>query len=225
MEKYRSTCLASCLASLCLLASSHALANPAFETQVTLSASEILPANILKGPYHQVSEKVSNDGFLNRYAIDSAYGQIQVTSTDKLRKFIDEINAIPRMQAVSQSDEFKEGIKTKGKGVVDGAKGLATDPVNTVGDAISGVGKLFSRGKEHLFDDSRSDAEGSRLASMSGYNLTKRQYAYAFGVDGYSHNTLMQESLGELVKAGYLGSMSMTALLAAVPGAAGTAVT
>ena len=224
MKKYRSLCLASGLALLSLTASKQVLANPNFETQVTLSASKILAENVLQGPNHTVLESVINDGYLNRYTIDTAYGQIQVSSTDKLKKYIDEINAIPRMNDVRQSDEFTKGITEKGKGVVEGAKNLATDPINTVGDAASGVGKLFSRGKEHLFGSDRSDAEGSRLASLSGYNMTKRQYAYAFGVDAYSHNTLMQERLGDLASAGYAGSMSMTALLAAVPGGAGTAV-
>ena len=206
------------------IAMSQANAKSTYETGIVLNASEILPKKVLTGPNHQVNEKVINDGYLNLYTINTKYGDIQVTSTDKLKKYINEINAIARMDAVKGSDEFKQGLSGKATDVVEGAKGLVTDPVNTVSAAASGVGKLFSRGKENLFGQSRSDAEGSRLADLSGYSKSKRDYAYEFGVDAYSDNKLMQEHLGDLVSAGYAGTMSMSVLLSAVPGAAGTVV-
>ena len=157
MARYQHALIFFLFTQLSLFSIQASAADTGFEQPATLKASEILPANVLKGPYHMVEEKVTNDGFLNRYTIDTPYGKIQVSSTDKLKKYIDEISAIPRMNAVQESDEFKKGIAEKGEDVVEGAKALASDPVGTVGNTISGVGKLFSRAKENMFEGSRSD--------------------------------------------------------------------
>ena len=196
-----------------------------YESSTVLKASQILPGNLLRGPNHQVDERVLNDGFLNTYTINSRYGMITAVSTAKLRKYINEINAIARMDAVKNSDEFKKGIKEKAGDVVEGAKNLAYDPIGTTSNAISGVGKLFSRGKENLFGGSRSESEGSRLQDLSGFSKTKRDYGYEFGVDVYSHNALLQEHLDSIALAGHGGSLAMSTMLMAVPGAAGAAVT
>jgi hypothetical protein len=207
-----------------LITISQAKANPAYETNIVLNASDVLSKKVLTGANYQVNEKVINDGYLNLYTINSKYGDIEVTSTDKLKKYIDEINAIERMEKVNSSEEFQKGISAKAKSVVDGGVALVTDPVDTVGGAISGVGKLFSRGVENLTTDSRSDAQGSRMADLTGYSRTKREYAYEFGVDVYSRNEVMQEHLSALAKAGNAGGLLASGLLIAVPGAAGTAV-
>lgn len=214
------------LTTLILVAlSSQSFALEKFEAAQLFNASSVLPADLLSGPNHQVGSVVTNDGFLNIYTINSKYGEIQAVSTAKLRKYIHEINAAARMDAVKGSDEFKSGIKEKAGDIVEGAKGLVTDPINTVGGAVSGVAKLFSRGKENLFGGSRSDAEGSRLADLTGLSKTKRDYAFEFGVDVYSRNEIMQKQLDALAKAGNAGSLVMSAVLMAVPGAAGTVVT
>jgi len=215
------TCVDVCL----LIFISGTLQAAQYESSTVLRASEILPSNLASGPNHQVDERVDNDGFLNVYTINSRFGTVKAISTAKLIKYINEINAIARMDAVKNSDEFKKGIKQKAGDVVDGAKNLAYDPIGTTSNAISGVGKLFSRGKENLFGGSRSDAEGGRLQDLSGFSKTKRGYGYEFGVDVYSRNELLQEHLDSISHAGHAGSFAMSTLLMAVPGAAGAALT
>lgn len=190
-----------------------------YEAASEFNASLILPAELLSGPNHQVASVVTNDGFLNIYTIRSKYGEIQAVSTAKLRKYIHEINAAARMEAVKGSDEFKGGIKEKASDVVTGAKGLVTHPVDTVSGAVSGVSKLFSRGKENLFGGSRSDAETSRMKDLTGFSKTKRDYGYEFGVDVYSRNTVLQKNLDDITWAGYGGNITMSALLVSIPGA------
>jgi hypothetical protein len=220
MIRIKSTSLTLLLSGILLSLTTHAKSN--YEVATEFNASRILPPELLSGPNHQVDDVVTNDGFLNIYKIRSKYGEIQATSTATLRKYIHEINAVARMEAVKASDEFKSGITEKAGDVIEGAKGLVTDPVDTVGGAISGVGKLFSRGKENLFGGSRSDAEGSRVADLTGLSKTKRDYAYEFGVDVYSRNTILQTHLDSLARAGNTGSLAMSTLLLAVPGAAVT---
>ncbi|HIF52162.1 MAG TPA: hypothetical protein EYQ42_11660 [Thiotrichaceae bacterium] len=201
-----------------LLFSLSANAVRTYEATSELNAAAILPAELLSGPNHQVDSVVINDGYLNIYTIRSKYGEVQATSTAKLRKYIHEINAAARMEAVKGTDEFKSGIKEKVGDVVAGAKGLVTHPIDTLDGAISGVGKLFSRGKENLFGDARSDSETSRTKDLIGFSKTKRDYGFEFGVDVYSRNPILQEQLDDITWAGFGGSVTMSALLMSIPG-------
>jgi len=189
-----------------------------------LKASEILAPNIVKGPHHHVDEKVINDAYLNLYTLHSEYGDVQVTSTAKLMKYIHEVNAVAKMKEIQGTDEFAKGMKNKAGAVVEGAGDLITDPVNTVSDTVSGVGKLFSRAGENMFGGARSDSEGSRMGSLLGYAKAKREIGYKLGVDVYSHNEILQKELNELSSAGGTGTLVMSGLLMAVPGGAGAAV-
>jgi hypothetical protein len=45
-----------------------------YELPAVLSASRILPAELLSGPNHRVQERVTNDGIVNIYKIDSKFG-------------------------------------------------------------------------------------------------------------------------------------------------------
>ncbi len=200
------------------------LAEEQYEQEQDFKASKILPSNILSGPNHKIDEKVFNDGFLYHYTIESPFGNVKAISTATLYKRIDELNAVDRMAKVKNSDEFKSGVAEKSGDVVQGAKNLVTEPVDTVSNAVSGVGKLFHRAGQNLMGGSRSDTESSRAKQLIGFAKTKRDYAYEFKVDAYSRNKVMQKHLDDLTWAGYAGNMSMSALLMAVPGGAGTAL-
>lgn len=214
----------SCVIAGFLIVSLQTSAAPTYESPTILKASKILPPDLVKGPHHHVDEKVVNDAYLNLYTLHSEYGDVQVTSTAKLMKYIHEVNAVAKMKEIQDSDEFAKGMKNKAGAVVEGAGDLITDPVGTVGDTVSGVGKLFSRAGENMFGGSRSDAEGSRMGSLLGYAKAKREIGYKLGVDVYSHNEILQKELNELSSAGGTGTLVMSGLLMAVPGGAGAAV-
>ena len=214
----------SCVVAGFLIVSLPASAAPTYESPTILKASKILAPNIVKGPHHQVDEKVVNDAYMNLYTLHSEYGDVQVTSTAKLMKYIHEVNAVAKMKEIQGTDEFAKGMKNKAGAVVEGAGDLITNPVGTVGDTVSGVGKLFSRAGENMFGGSRSDSEGSRMGSLLGYAKAKREIGYKLGVDVYSHNEILQKELNELSSAGGTGTLVMSGLLMAVPGGAGAAV-
>ena len=214
----------SCVVAGFLIVALPASAAPRYESPTILKASEILAPDIVKGPHHHVDEKVVNDAYLNLYTLHSEYGDVQVTSTAKLMKYIHEVNAVAKMKEIQGTDEFAKGMKNKAGAVVEGAGDLITDPVGTVGDTVSGVGKLFSRAGENMFGGSRSDSEGSRMGSLLGYAKAKREIGYKLGVDVYSHNEILQKELNELSSAGGTGTLVMSGLLMAVPGGAGAAV-
>ena len=163
---------------------SHAYAKeaPPFQTvPVTLKASTILPATILKGNGYSVAEQVSNDGFLNTYILESEYGELNVTGTDKLLARIQEIKATRALEDLERSDAFKDAAKGAVEGMVEGGKSLVTSPVDTSKRAAKGFGRWVSNvGRSFTSDD--PDQENA-LATALGHDAAKRAYALEFGVD------------------------------------------
>ncbi|HTP64739.1 MAG TPA: hypothetical protein VMJ66_05060 [Geobacteraceae bacterium] len=195
-----------------------------FDADATLEVSSILSPELVSGPNHRVQQRVANDGFLNIYLIDSPFGQLRAVSTTQLLQYVDELNAVARMEQLSNSKEFKSGLKGKAADVVKGAKNLVLHPVDTVTGSVSGVFSVFGRVGESLTSRSISDTEDSRLEGAIGFSKTKRDYAYEFKVDVYSRDQILQDRLNNLSWAQYSGSLSMSALLMMIPGGAGVAV-
>ncbi len=192
-----------------------------FETPPTLQASRILPPALLKGPHHTVTETVLNDGYLNRYVINSTFGDFEGVMTARLRKRIDEINALVVMDKIKGTTVYKDSVIEAGGDVVHGLKNLVIHPIDTISGAISGVGSIFNRAGEILFQSKRSQYEDSRVKSLIGFSKTKREYARDFGIDVYSTNKVLQDRLDEITWAGYAGGMSVAGAMSLVGGAAG----
>ena len=192
-----------------------------FETPPTLRASQVLPAGLLKGPHHTVTETVRNDGYLNRYVIESTFGKFEGVMTAKLRKRVDEINAMAVMDKIKGTKVFKDSVIEAGGDVVHGIKNLVTKPIDTISGAVSGVGSIFNRAGEILFRSKRSKYEDSRVKSLIGFSKTKREYARDFGIDAYSTNKVLQDRLNEISWAGYAGGMSVAGAMSFVGGVAG----
>lgn len=211
--------------SLSLLLGTQVMAQQSYESPPVLRATDILPPPLLSSEYHQVAETVRNNGFMNFYTLQTAFGDFQVESTNTLEIRIQEARAIASMREVMTSQTFIDSASEAGMEVVDGAKNLIEDPLGTVGGAVSGIGKLFQNAGEALAgNDQRSQQEEGRLESAIGFAKTKREYAAKFGVDPYSSNAVLQEHLDKIAWAGYAGGLTTSLLGAAVPGLAGAAV-
>jgi hypothetical protein len=188
-----------------------------FEGTQVFIASDFLPAAVLSGSHHVIDQNVFNDGYMNRYTISSSYGKMSVVSTAKLHKRVHEINVIAEIEKIEKDEEFVEGIVEKGEDVLDGVEQIITSPIDTLSNTISGVGKLFQRAGENLTEQARSDQE-SRLAAVSGFSKTKRDYAKELNVDVYSRNTILQDKLEDLTEAGYAGNLLAAVTIGALTG-------
>ena len=56
-------------------------AQTGYEPLPVVSASRILPAELLTGPNHRVQDRVRSDGIVNIYTIDSRFGTFTAVST------------------------------------------------------------------------------------------------------------------------------------------------
>ena len=196
-----------------------------YEAPATLSASQVLPPDLLSGPNHRVEEKIANDGYLNTYRVGSKFGTFTAVSTAMLRKRIGEINAMVRMEQIKNTKEFTTSLKEAGMDTLVGFKNLVTSPVQTVSGAASGLGTALRRASDAMTGPKRSESEDSRVKDFIGFSKTKREYAFQLEVDAYSDNEKLQEQLNEISWAGYAGGITWTAAMSAVPGGAGVAIT
>jgi hypothetical protein len=200
-------------------------AEPTYDKPETLRASDILPPNLLTGPNHKVEDKVTNDGYLNTYTLDSRWGTLEVVSTPLLKKRIKELDAMAQMEKLKGTDEFKSGVEKTLDGIAAGGKKIVTDPGGSVKAVGKGIGGLFKSIGGVFKDDKQKhgETEGSTLERVSGFSKVERQYAKEFGVDTYSRNELLQKELSDISKAGFLGSKITSMGLGSV-GALGKAV-
>ena len=200
-------------------------AQAGFESLPVLSASKILPPELLSGPNHRVQERVTNDGFLNVYVVDSKFGSFTAVSTPLLRKRIQEINAMETMEKLKGTKEFADSLKASGLSTLSAAKNMVLSPVKTTTEVVTGVGLVFRRAGDSLFGAKRSDAEDSRFKTLIGFSNYKRDYAHELGVDVYSRNEVLQDRLNDVAWTAFAGGLTVSAAMAAVPGGAGIAMT
>lgn len=186
------------------------------ETPPILSAKSLFPEKILSGPNYNVDNKVVNDGYMNSYVIHTPKGDLHVESTSLLYTRIKELQAAAAMDDVNKGAEIGKSIGQAGVTAVKGVFNLLTKP----GDTLSGVGKSFTRAQASAKEQRPSDDKGT-VGELLGYNKAKRQYAKAYGVDPYSKNPILQDSLNRLAGAGFFGSFAANA---AIPGGAALAV-
>ena len=81
-----------------------------FEVPSNRLASQILPANLISGPYHQVREDVISYGYMHHYTVDSEFGVFEVTGDGALRKLVNEFSAIASLQEFKLTDAFLESV-------------------------------------------------------------------------------------------------------------------
>ena len=193
-----------------------------YETPPVLSAASVLPPELIKGLDFQVDDKVTNDGLMNHYQINSTFGKFDANSDAELAKRVQEVGAIAKLKKLESSDEFGKGIKSAAGNVIEGTKSLITDPINTIGGIFSGAGAMLRRTGDSVFGDPKSKYEDSAGQALLGVSQSKREFAAQMGVDVYSSNEVLQEALGRVANASATGSILTSGALAAVGGGAGT---
>jgi hypothetical protein len=213
-------------ATLFLFCVPSAISAPAaarFEVPGVQTASEVLPPQLIAGPHYRVRDEVGFYGYMRNYAVDSDYGVFQVTGDFALRKLIKEIGAIAALQDVKKGQAYLSGIKNAASQPLEFGANLITEPVDTISGIPKGVATLFGNVKTSLTSQP-SKGEDSKMAQVLAMSANKRELASKLGVDVYSTNKVLQKELNGLAWATSLGSLTVTAALAPVGGAAAGAV-
>lgn len=188
-------------------------------TPIYLRASEVIPSQWLKGHNYMVREKITNDGVVSTYELETVYGPLIVESTVLLLKRIHELRALHKMEVLQEGDVFTDAAKEAAMGTFYTAKNLVIDPVRTMSEVGNGIGRFFKRLNFGTANDDPYRANA--LASALGQVAVKRELAYNFGVDPYSSYSPLQETLDSLAWTAVRGSLTVKtafSVLAFIPG-------
>ncbi len=208
---HRGRWLAALLVSPLVFATMQAAAAPKsqsqFETPPVLEASKLLAPEILKGPYHQVAEKVTSDGYFNNYHIESKFGAFDVEGLPMLEVRISEMTALAELDKISSTKVFQDAALKAGKGIVMAPVNIVkktaqtvSDPgaiVDTVAGIPDGAEKLFSwayrktKGAVVAVGDAVSGSSDDANSSGSGVSVSDTLQGGAnFGLEylGYNKN-------------------------------------
>lgn len=203
------------------------------EVASDLSASKILPSDLLRGEHHTIDEQVRNDGYLNYYTIRSDYGEFEATSTAMLRTRVGEINALGELEELSKTEVFVNAAKDAGVKQLKSLQQVATKPVETVKGIPKGIGRMFKRysrqageavdaTKEAVAsddeqagndgDEEEEDDSNKAVDLTEGYlgvDKSQRSWARKLGTDPYSSNEVLQAAIKEVAWAERLGKLGM----------------
>ena len=114
-------------------------AQSGYEPIPVLSASRILPPELLSGPNHRVQERVRSDGIVNIYRVDSPFGSFEAVSTAMLRVRIHEINAMAVMDKLKGTKEYADSLKESGLSALSAAKDMVFQPIKTTKEVQSAI--------------------------------------------------------------------------------------
>ena len=182
---------------------------PAFEIPGSRQAKDIIGAGALKGEHYRIRDLVLNDGYTDRWTVDSDYGTFEVAGDGALKKLLAEIPAIAELQKVKKSKAYADGLKGAVKAPIELTKSLITHPVDTV----TGVPKGFYALMENVgtsattTQDPSADPRYAQALKMSSF---KRDYCDKLNVDVYSSNKVLQKELNSVAWAATVGDLTFS---------------
>jgi hypothetical protein len=206
------------------------LVHPAFSQDfqsvpIILRASEVIPSQWLRGPNFTIKERITSDGVVSTYELDTQYGPLTVESTVLLLKRMHELRVLHKMEELQDSDIFADAAKGAAAGTLYTARDLIGDFSGTMSAVGGGIGRIFNGLTPGPSGDDPYQA--SALSSTLGQAATKREFAYKFGVDPYSSYHPLQQMLDSIAWTATRGSLTVKAAFSAlsfIPGGVGVVV-
>ncbi len=199
-----------------------------FEDVPLLKASDIMPAEILSGPYHRVEEAVTNDGFTNYYTIQSDFGNFKAFGNDMLITRVHEIYALAKIVEIKKSKIFTESMTAAAMSPLQGAYHTITNPVGTVSSVPKSAARYIGKAGRKVTGANVKSGEHFKdniAATMLGYTKAKKEIAEKLTVDPYSSNEQLQNELKDIAWASVAGGMTVGMALKFSPiGLAGMAI-
>ena len=227
------------IAAIALYPFASAQAPAAFETAVALNASDLLPAELLRGQSHRVRDQVVTDGYMAHFEIDTDFGTFEAVGVPQVKRRIAEAEAIRKLVETSKGDLFAEGLKRSITQPIDAVKNIAKDPVTSIKRAPKTVGHFFSKiggsiergmNKAKESNDAEQGPSASEVGSgignaaknAAGFDKAKLDTAKQLGVDPYSDNVRLQEEMDKVTWAFFAGGLPLR--IGAAVASAGIAV-
>lgn len=218
----RGAALRAGFAALALLAFTFSPAPAsAFEDPPVAKAEDLLGARA-SGPNYRVDPEVRSDGLLHLYDLQTRFGTFEIAGDDLLKVRLQELAALRKLQAMSESDVFAKSLGQAAAAPLRFGADLLTSPGATLKRSASGVANMFDRIGTGISNNGAS--RDNVVTSVLGVDSARRALAVQLGVDPYTDFAPLATKLNDVATAAALGGLSMKGLMMAIPGGAGIAV-
>ncbi|MEM8811126.1 MAG: hypothetical protein AAGF59_00810 [Pseudomonadota bacterium] len=206
------------------------------EAPVEASANTLL-GTLKTGPGYQVSEAVTSDGRSYIYAITGRYGAYSIRGNALMEKHLRELLVLHELKEKNEAVAFARGagnavftpVKTVVETVVDpisAGKNVANKVKSVAGATKRGVqsASAFVANQGRVKPKVAKREKDGLMERFSGRSELKRQLAFQYGVDPYTHFLPLERELDEIASFSTVGQLGVKAGLSFVPGAAGFVV-
>jgi hypothetical protein len=203
-----------------------------YEKQPVLTASELAPAELLKGARFRVEDKVPTEGFLGQFTIRSDVGTFEAHGLDMLKVRIAELAALEQLETASKTETFLKAMGSTAERPVKAVTSLVTRPVETVKGVPSGIERFFGRVKRGgesaiatvttpgVSSTDKAEALSRRIGGITvdalGYEQERRQLAKHLQVDPYTTNPVLAQKLDEFAWVAFSGRVGVNAIISVV---------
>lgn len=181
------------------------LASDAYESPPSVRAANILPSQILRSGHHRVRDRVTLEGDMYGFEVESDYGIYQVLSLAMLETRTHELRTLA--QAISQfkqsGNEFAEQLRGQLTVNAHSFVDVITAPLNMAAQLAGNIGQTAEELGE--FPSTAAARDGNPYVdAISNDSITgahKRNVAYQLDLDVYSSNPRVQDFLNEVASA------------------------
>lgn len=228
------------LAVVTALAGAASVAADGFEPAPTLTASDLLPASLLRGPRHEVAGAVKADGFLTAFTVKSSFGAWEALDREMLQLRVEEVYALDKLSEISKTEIFATAFGKAAAQKVAAIANVVADPVGTAKAVPGGVAR-FARGlgrsamvtadklmaeKPGQGPDNRTTEQKAQAAAVAAGGAAesflisgkRREWAGKVGADPYTTNQALADKLDDVGWAAYAGGFALSVAAPSIPG-------
>jgi len=193
-----------------------------YEVAPTFTASQVLPADVLRSPDYRIGERVGLENFQYLFNVESNWGPFVVKGGDLMRVRAREMAATAKLGTISGGDTTVNSAARTALKPVETAKDFVVAPGKTVGDTFKGVGRMF--GSANASMNATDPNKETILASVTGGATARRKLAFDLGVDPNTSFPPLSAELKRLATASAVGETGVNVGLSFVAGPAGIAI-
>ena len=193
-----------------------------YEGAPTFSAAQAIQGVPFHGADYSISDRVPVENFQYVFSVNTKWGPLRVKGSDLLRVRLREITATEKLEEVKGAETAVKSAGRTALAPLNTAKDLVTQPAQTIGDTVRGVGHIFGTAQATM---NATDPHGDRIiASVTGGASARRKQAFNLGVDPNTSFPPLADQLKRVATASAVGETSANVGMSFVAGPAGYAI-
>ena len=193
-----------------------------YEGAPTFSAAQAIQGIPLHGADYSIGDRVQVENFQYVFNVNTKWGPFRVKGSDLLRVRLREVTATEKLEGVNGAETAVKSAGRTALAPLNTAKDLVTQPAQTIGDTVRGVGHIFGTAKATM---NATDPHGDRIiASVTGGASARRKQAFNLGVDPNTSFPPLADQLKRVATASAVGETSANVGMSFVAGPAGYAI-